>query len=515
MVTSTSSTSSLLYLHSALKLTDLSCRGHGYIASKHIKKGELLIEERPFVWDSGQDPHRPDLSSGIEWLLKTGAVNELPCPAQEFATPQRRAETVASLCSFRIQSPCADGNYPAMLFRASSRFNHSCFPNAGGYVPGGLDFPTVAAFKPHSYCTFAIEDIKKGEEVCICYLSDADQLSPAGSRQANLQLWGFTCQCHRCKGGRPLDRRLEGLNWDDLDSDFNQVTSVARANREYRSLFDPTYEEYDPPKDDFQATVDRLNQFREKNKFLDKANMVMQRVRKELIAALLIDGEDGEIGKRFAGPAASLLIEEMQIQNEMLPGLSPCKVRMYARFMRVLKHVPPEEATWLRREVKHDGCELMHLNALWLHNPNEAKSLGVATSRNLPPRPAPGPPPRTGPEPQPGACCSPVLKVTVPTEWCASVRGCRTRQRRRWHCRRHVTLESPAEEDDELPQLIEPPKMENEELAPLEEGTDESNLMNLWEAYGEYGGPSSLARSLGGAGAAAHKKKSGTWFKFK
>merc|ERR1719383_479367 len=127
------SSTSLEYLHPALRFRSLSHRGHGYVATKTIKKGELLLEEKPFVWDSGTDSTRPDLSPGVEWLLRTGAVHDLHCPQAVYLTLRERAEAVAATCTFRHAAPCVDGGFLAMLFRASSGFNHSCFPNAGAY----------------------------------------------------------------------------------------------------------------------------------------------------------------------------------------------------------------------------------------------------------------------------------------------------------------------------------------------------------------------------------------------
>ncbi|CAE8614541.1 unnamed protein product, partial [Polarella glacialis] len=137
---------------------------------------------------------------GVQWLIQSGAVHELPGAGPEIPEPRlerfkfkldaplcRRAEAVAAACSFRNQSPCADGAYPAMLFRASSRFNHSCFPNAGGFLPGGKGVPCVAQYKAPPLSTYALEEIAPGEEVCSCYLADAEQLAPCRTRRAALQ----------------------------------------------------------------------------------------------------------------------------------------------------------------------------------------------------------------------------------------------------------------------------------------------------------------------------------------
>merc|ERR1719424_282904 len=118
----------LLYIHPCLKVLRHPARGYGYTATATIKRGELLLEEKPFVWDSGTDPLKPDLSAGAEWLIKTGAVEELAAPPGDYLTPEERAEGIAGINSFRNASSCADGSYPAFVFRHTSRFNHSCFP---------------------------------------------------------------------------------------------------------------------------------------------------------------------------------------------------------------------------------------------------------------------------------------------------------------------------------------------------------------------------------------------------
>merc|ERR1740121_817702 len=112
---SASSSTEVLYIHPALKLTELGPRGKGYVAGKAIRRGELLLEEQPKVWDAGKDPLKPDLGEGIEWLLQTGLVRELACPVDECASLREQAEVVAATCTFRTQTACADGGYPALL----------------------------------------------------------------------------------------------------------------------------------------------------------------------------------------------------------------------------------------------------------------------------------------------------------------------------------------------------------------------------------------------------------------
>lgn len=257
----------LLYLHPGLKLAEIPQKGYGYVATKAIERGELLLEEKPFVWDCGSDGNNPDLGLGAQWLIRTGAIDELMCPPGDYLTLEERAEAVVNINSYRAAAPCANGNYPAFLFRNSSRFNHSCFPNAGSYIRGGIQFSTVAECSEQTMRTFALDAISKGNEVCICYLAAGDQLSPTESRQQVLQRWGFTCTCKRCLNENPLDSRLRGANLDDFENENQKREALHRANHEFRALFDPNSQDYNPPMDNFEAALEQLAAFRGETNF--------------------------------------------------------------------------------------------------------------------------------------------------------------------------------------------------------------------------------------------------------
>ena len=149
-----------------------------------------------------------------------------------------------------------------------------------------------------------------------------------------------------------------------MDS-VDKKTALAAVNKEFRSLFDVSFEGFDPPRD-FETTVERLNNFRKEFGFLDKAHIYSQRIRRELIATFLLGGFNSDIARRCAGPALSLLVEEMHVQHVLLPSLSPCKVMAYVQFLHLLRHVPEKEAQWHVSDLKVDGCELQHQQSLWL-----------------------------------------------------------------------------------------------------------------------------------------------------
>merc|ERR1712048_1367457 len=171
---------------------------------------------------------------------------------------------------------------------------------------------------------------------------------------------------------------------------------------------------------------------------------------------------------------------------------------------KVLPHVRPDERVWLMREVKTDGCELWSCNALWVHDPTEAQRLKANVPRNIPERPKPGPPPRQGPLPAPGACCLPALGSVDQClqTICSSAGNSRWPQGCRPGCQREE------DEQKDMPEIVEWPR-EQQELENHDEAAEDGGpkLIDLWEAYGEYGGPSVAARSLRGAGHLATKQK--------
>ena len=330
-------------------------------------------------------------------------------------------------------------------------------------------------------------------QVCISYLAESDQLSPLSHRRALLKdTWGFLCRCERCLGGRPLDRRLEAVDWEGLE----RRSALASVTKAFRSLFDATFEDYDPPKE-FETTLERLNNFRREFSFLDKAHVFSQRVRRELIAAFLLTGFDSEIAQRCAGPALSLLVEEMHVQHALLPSLSPFKVTPYVQFLHLLRHVPEKEARWHVSDLKVDGCELQHQQSLWLHDQPAAQRLQLAQPRNLPPAPLRGAPLRTGPLAKPGAACGCCASAPGP-----SLERCHGRSKG-WprSCRRKAQA-------DEMP-----PLMENGPETPEVLGSSRSST--LWEAYAEFGRPSKDAQSLRRAGKVREPKGKDSWFKFR
>lgn len=116
----------------------------------------------------------------------------LPLPLLPLVTPS----TLLTLSqrdshnSFGIRSLEDDGSefFGYGCWPAASYFNHSCGPNIEKTREG-----RVWTFK-------AGEDIAKGEEICITYLSGEERRLSRGKRRVTLKKnWGFDCACERCE----------------------------------------------------------------------------------------------------------------------------------------------------------------------------------------------------------------------------------------------------------------------------------------------------------------------------
>ncbi|KAJ4286555.1 hypothetical protein N0V90_013255 [Kalmusia sp. IMI 367209] len=95
------------------------------------------------------------------------------------------------------------------LFLQASRINHSCRHNAQNTWNDNLDRLTI----------HALNDIKKGEEICISYLDGSEDYQ---SRRRNLQArFGFYCTCELCS--------LSPLERSQSDKRLNELTRLDKV----------------------------------------------------------------------------------------------------------------------------------------------------------------------------------------------------------------------------------------------------------------------------------------------
>ncbi|KAL3670667.1 hypothetical protein V7S43_003857 [Phytophthora oleae] len=121
----------------------------------------------------------------------------------------------------RVFDPLMPLGYPSIegtaLFPIICTMNHSCDPNC-----------TVLYTKNGDGHVVAIRDIKKGEELCICYI-DVDM--DVQMREANLREYKFKCFCSRCVQERQQQHPRQEQRTNPTESDQPRRSASKQPNK--------------------------------------------------------------------------------------------------------------------------------------------------------------------------------------------------------------------------------------------------------------------------------------------
>jgi len=193
-------------------LQDVPGKGKGLVAITEISKGTRILSEEPIIVIPENTLNTEQLHKSI--CQQVATLREQQQRAFLSMTnihPYKNdAERYAGI--FATNSLPADEDNGAIFLQAC-RINHACDNNAQKSWNEKIKRHTV----------HALEDIEKGEEITITYLSP---LKNRTTRQKVLQeRFGFTCLCHLCslpaEQNLESDRRLEEIH--RLDGVINQL----------------------------------------------------------------------------------------------------------------------------------------------------------------------------------------------------------------------------------------------------------------------------------------------------
>jgi len=371
------------FWHPSLSIESIEGRGRGVVALADIDAATLLVSEQPFTWDSGTDAELPDLLPAVEYVLANRLDEELACGtepgrggdtgdsggshgqqhgmAMELAesTTKRieRARSCVSTCCFRNATCEDDGHYESYLFRYVSRFNHSCFPEAGGLSPFheslGPQFSGWLRF-------FALVPIAAGTEICISYLPRDLNLGTRDARVAELEeSKGFTCTCARCAHNgarRSLDSTLGAVPAD--------AELAARIDTEFARSCVPGGPEFIQPPSPLHAIVGLELFWRRYIGALGAAHVKVQHVRSQLLS-LITAVFSPELPAKWLAKVLAVLVEDMEVEDAILPTLSPGKVTTYLRYCHLITPLPDVERHKHCSDVDHHHPD--HVLAFRLH----------------------------------------------------------------------------------------------------------------------------------------------------
>ena len=198
--------------------------GLGMFATRDIQRGDLILAERPLILTPITPHPSPDLPAAVlqEQLKALGHFDW-----EEFLQPCFARLTQENQAAFRAlaNSHTEDGSGPLLgvirtngfgvtleeghlnkytaVYKEVSRINHRCgfrllrfydaLPNTSNSCrPNASNKFALATF---SLQVRAIDDIKKGDELFLCY---GTAYEPTPVRQAALAPYGFQCTCASC-----------------------------------------------------------------------------------------------------------------------------------------------------------------------------------------------------------------------------------------------------------------------------------------------------------------------------
>jgi len=166
----------------------------GLVAVRDIKKGEVIVKEKPlFVlsYDANDLPKN---------LLFLKSLPEKSKRKIMYLSPSKHSRFWYSP-AFKIHSNSLALDREHMTSVGSyivSRINHSCSPNVVFSSMSQNKYPTLDQLKVETIVVVATKDIKKGEEICRCYIPTIHLYLTAKERQKHLSTQFSDCMFEKC-----------------------------------------------------------------------------------------------------------------------------------------------------------------------------------------------------------------------------------------------------------------------------------------------------------------------------
>jgi hypothetical protein len=109
-----------------------------------------------------------------------------------------KGENLKTASGIQRTNSFKEGNENLLVtYSLISRFNHACVPNCRKMFVNSLDYLQVASYRARR--VVAVEDIKKGDELFLCYSSIRSDITTHERRTALLDKYKFWCNCSECQ----------------------------------------------------------------------------------------------------------------------------------------------------------------------------------------------------------------------------------------------------------------------------------------------------------------------------
>ena len=211
------------------KLTALQGKGLGYVATRKIKKGELILREEPILIRQVGESNKTSLPSDQFHKLSHSVQKDIfslhikdpltEIAFTEFDTDAQNdiMKSVGDDCNSSLGSKMLEGIFNSNgiwmrcnssggsdcgLYLSFSRLNHSCVPNlvcTNTNDRGVMEVRTIRHIAP-------------GQELCVNYIQGYEDFPTAEQRLNKLSKeWRFDCMCPLCQDPEDSDKRRREL----------------------------------------------------------------------------------------------------------------------------------------------------------------------------------------------------------------------------------------------------------------------------------------------------------------
>jgi hypothetical protein len=329
----------------ALRIADLPGRGRGFVATRAVQPGELLLREVPF---SVAYEHRLEMVRAVlqEERFARLCFDEARPLCRSALAAEGVSDTQWSDACARVKSNVFMTHEGALcIYGGVSMFNHSCAPNASMFtqrscnaLPGLLrppppGAPAREASPAEEARIFAICAIERDQEVTLAYRADWLAFPAPLRRRLLKRSWHFDCDCARCAAEQPTGAAVHAAG-GAADS-VPGPALLARAAQLYRGIdaggatgdgdiHPATFRRADPAMD----TV-RLAELRRLLVVWPARHWVGTVVRSELLAWALVEG-----GAMGADELCALLREQVRVEQALLPRLHHFRLRAARALVR-------------------------------------------------------------------------------------------------------------------------------------------------------------------------------------
>ena len=190
-------------------VTEIEGKGLGCVAKKKIRRGTLILQEKPCLYQTGENIDMGFLRRIIDVYGKMGEeekkeylklsnkyTHDIELVSEKSKMIMKSVKTILTRMTLTNNSPefaeriyqiCATNAFHNGVCLKMSRFNHSCVPNAEYFWNSDTETRDLRA----------IRNIHEDEEITVTYLG-TEMMTREERRQSLLENYSFWCCCVAC-----------------------------------------------------------------------------------------------------------------------------------------------------------------------------------------------------------------------------------------------------------------------------------------------------------------------------